>query len=893
MRRRTEEEQREAARLAALTAKTEPYREFQEKYRDSAVDFVLDCIHFPKGKGPTDYQLELLDDLIRYQRISFRGPHGIGKCVCYNDGMRLADGSIVEAHELIGKSFDVLAVDKDLRVVTARAHAWDNGARDVVEITTDKGRVLTRTLNHPLWADTTPLRYSKPEYSMRLRPEGSWIAAGELTIGSAVAVYLGTETCEPLAMSDEAIKLAAYLIGDGNTTGGNLRITQVEGASLDEIRACCDALGAELRYIDRYDYRIVTKGIRGSGKYKNPVRDLVSAWGMRGVGAHDKCFPAWVWRLDNRQLAMFISRLFACDGWAHSGVGTSGKARNEIGLTTTSAMLARDTSRALLRLGVHAETRTKKTAWTHAGERRFGAAHTVAIHDAPNILRFTEHVGIFGKETQVDALAAQCRSRSVKEQQKWRGANLPTHLAWERVSSLRVIENQPTVAITVPGVETFLTEFVEHNTAFDAWVIHWFALTRDGEDWKLPTTASAWRQLTKFLWPEVHKWARSLRWDLIGRSPYSGRTELHTLSLRLATGEAFAVASNNVATIEGAHADALLYLFDESKTIPAETFDAAEGAFSGAGEDTPREAFAIANSTPGEPQGRFYDIQSRKPGYEDWHVRRVTKEEAIGAGRISSEWAEQRKRQWGEDSAVYQNRVEGEFASSDEDGVIPLAWVEAANDRWRQWEDAGKPGSDVLTCVGVDVSDSGTDRTVQAPRYGDSIDTLRYTAKEETMETAGRVAGLLNRHPKAYAVVDGIGIGAGVVSRLREMFKRERIHSFIASEHSDATDRTGELGFINMRAEVWWGMRERLDPTYGPTVALPPDDVLTGDLTAPHWKVASNGKIQIESKEQIAKRLERSTDAGDAVVQAFLVIRQPPSAVAISGNARPTAAFRQ
>jgi hypothetical protein len=421
------------------------------------------------------------------------------------------------------------------------------------------------------------------------------------------------------------------------------------------------------------------------------------------------------------------------------------------------------------------------------------------------------------------------------------------------------------------------------KTAFDAWVIHWFALTSDGEDWKLPTTASHWRQLTKFLWPEVHKWARSLRWDLIGRPPYDERFELLKLSLKLRTGEAFAGAAGDPQTMEGAHADRILYLYDEAKIIPAELFDASEGAFSGAGDDTAREAFAIANSTPGEKQGRFYDIHRRAPGYEDWHVRHVTKEEAMAAGRMSADWAEQRKRQWGEGSAVYMNRVDGEFASSDDDGVIPLAWVEAANERWRGWDEAGRPGREVLTAVGVDVSDSGEAKTVVAPRHGDAIDELRYTAKEETMETAGRVAGILSAHPEARAVVDVIGIGAGVVSRLRELFPDvNRVEAFNSAERSDAVDRSGELGFANRRAEVWWGLRELLDPSYDATLALPPDDVLTGDLTAPHYKVLSGGKILIESKEQIEKRIGRSTDAGDATAFAFARVKGAVHSGAVS-----------
>lgn len=47
------------------------------------------------------------------------------------------------------------------------------------------------------------------------------------------------------------------------------------------------------------------------------------------------------------------------------------------------------------------------------------------------------------------------------------------------------------------------------KSAVASWLVLHFALTNDGEiDWKLPTTASVWRQLTKFLWPEIHKWSR-------------------------------------------------------------------------------------------------------------------------------------------------------------------------------------------------------------------------------------------------------------------------------------------------------------------------------------------------------------------------------------------------
>lgn len=400
------------------------------------------------------------------------------------------------------------------------------------------------------------------------------------------------------------------------------------------------------------------------------------------------------------------------------------------------------------------------------------------------------------------------------------------------------------------------------KTTTAALLLLWFAATRDGEDWKAPTTASAWRQLEKYLWPEIHKWARRLKWNRLGCEPWSER-QLLSLALKLQTGEAFAVASDNSDLIEGAHADHLFYVFDEAKAIPEPTWDAAEGAFS-----TPGEIFVLAISTPGAPMGRFYDIHRRKPGYEDWWVRHVTVEEAIRAGRIDPAWVEQRRRQWGERSAVFQNRVLGEFAASEEDGVIPLAWVEAAVERWLELRDAGKLWEQPVTRIGVDVARGGGDVTVLAPRAGWTVPELVTVDVRDTMAVVGRARALQRRHGGT-AVVDVIGVGAGVFDRLRE--EGAAVEPFNAAERTDHLDRSGEFGFVNVRSAAWWNLRELLDPDTGEPVALPDDDELVGDLTAPRWRVTSGGKIQVESKDDLRKptRLGRSTDKGDAVVQAF------------------------
>lgn len=433
------------------------------------------------------------------------------------------------------------------------------------------------------------------------------------------------------------------------------------------------------------------------------------------------------------------------------------------------------------------------------------------------------------------------------------------------------------------------------KTTMVSGLIIWFALTREdmckseGGDWKIVTTASVERQLTKYLWPEIRKWTKdnAMAWESLGRKPFDRRTELLYTQLKLEYGEAFAVSSDDPANIEGAHADHILYIIDEAKTVSAATFDAIEGALMGAGE-----ILAFAISTPGEPNGRFYEIQSRKPGYEDWWVRFVTLAEAMAAGRITEDKVEQRKRQWGETSAIFLNRVLGQFAVDALDGLIPLSWAEAAMNRgstlaeWRKKEQeiAGKNETPwmpkkylydgLANAVSCDVGGSG-DASVIAARVGFECLPLLSFHSEDTMVVTGLVCNAIAEYGQpnfTYAVIDTNGIGAGVGHRLRE--QNYDVEFFNASSGSPFTDESGELEFLNRRSATWWGMRQLLDPGRKgrgePEVILPEDEELLGDLCTPRYKRHSQrGRIQVEDKAAIRKRIGRSTDRGDAVVMVF------------------------
>lgn len=270
---------------------------------------------------------------------------------------------------------------------------------------------------------------------------------------------------------------------------------------------------------------------------------------------------------------------------------------------------------------------------------------------------------------------------------------------------------------------------------------------------------------------------------------------------------------------------------------------------------------------------------------------------------MSQSWQDARRRQWGEESAIYKNRVLGEFAASEETGVIPLAWVEAANRRWLAWKEqqeqpdpqAHKKPKPQLTAIGVDVAWEGSDRTTIAPRLGDVIETIEIYRKQDPLKTAERVAQIQNARG-GIAVVDVIGLGAGTVLRLRELGKP--VIAFVAgaaailgkkkigdtatgaTKPTRITDESGEVEFADMRSAAHWHLRELLNPANGHAIALPPDDALAqgpdeeppslaGELCAAQWDLVGGGKIKVESKDDIFKRLKRSTDLADPVVQAF------------------------
>lgn len=208
----------------------------------------------------------------------------------------------------------------------------------------------------------------------------------------------------------------------------------------------------------------------------------------------------------------------------------------------------------------------------------------------------------------------------------------------------------------------------------------------------------------------------------------------------------------------------------------------------------------------------------------------------------------------------------GDFQMGREDDpyqVIPSDWVLAAQERWKTTPRPEVP----QTALGVDVARGGKDKTVITPRWDYWVGEPHVYPGASTPDGPA-VAALVLNHREGMAVinVDVIGVGTSVYDTLNGL--TSPVIPINGAEGSAARDKSGQLGFVNLRAEMYWKVRETLDPTSGQGICLPPDRELMADLCAPRWKLTPRG-IQIEAKEDVAARIGRSPDKGDSAVYAL------------------------
>jgi hypothetical protein len=213
----------------------------------------------------------------------------------------------------------------------------------------------------------------------------------------------------------------------------------------------------------------------------------------------------------------------------------------------------------------------------------------------------------------------------------------------------------------------------------------------------------------------------------------------------------------------------------------------------------------------------------------------------------------------------------GDFAAGISDDpwqVIPTAWIEAAQARWKPRAPKGE-----MLSQGVDVARGGKDNTVIANRHQADdnpwwFDEAKVYPGSET-PNGPMVAGLTiaERRDNAPVHIDVIGVGSSPYDVLNGM--GVQVIGVNVSEKAVAHDKSGRLSFFNLRSYLWWRFRELLDPANDTGIALPPDKTLAKELAAPKWSVAGY-VVKVQSREEIIATLGFSPDRATAYILASM-----------------------
>lgn len=392
----------------------------------------------------------------------------------------------------------------------------------------------------------------------------------------------------------------------------------------------------------------------------------------------------------------------------------------------------------------------------------------------------------------------------------------------------------------------------------------WWVDTHPADQTLVVTTAPSVKQVHAILWEEIRKIHSgaglpgevqiSDNWLIGGRLVGFGRKP----------------QDHDRDAFQGLHRKYLLVIIDEAAGIPEWLWGSARDIATG------EHCRMLAIGNPTDPSSYFRRVCRPDSG---WNVIKVSVFDSpnftgekvaktVSEDLTSHKYIEDAKRDLGEGSPMWKARILGEFPDVDEFSVIPLGWIYQAQERWAAWDEAGRPTQiGWRRVVGADIARFGNDKTCFAERVGDAILTPRIMARGDTQHTATLLGAELNGERGDIAVVDTNGVGAGVFDTVKK--NGHLAMGVNVGTRTDMTDSSGQVQFYNIRAAVYWKLREALDPARNPTIMLPPDDNLASDLSTPHWKTVPGGKIVIESKDEIRKRLNRSPDRGDAVCLAW------------------------
>lgn len=381
-------------------------------------------------------------------------------------------------------------------------------------------------------------------------------------------------------------------------------------------------------------------------------------------------------------------------------------------------------------------------------------------------------------------------------------------------------------------------------------------------------TANTGDQLRTKTWSELAKWLKlCVTRDWFKLSTSKGNLSLvSTLSPETWRCDAQTCREENSESFAGLHAmgSTPFYIFDEASAIPDRVWEVSDGGL------TDGEPMRFAFGNPTRNQGRFFEAFHRQR--HRWHTAQIDSRTVAGTNK---QQLEAMATDWGEDSDYVRVRVRGLFPSAGDLQFIGSRAVEAAMTR----EETGVSDWSAPVILGVDVARFGDDKTVIFPRIGRDARSFlpKIFSRLSTMETVHRVIEQVDMfaslgRPVSAIIVDGVGVGGGVVDRLREL-------GHTVMEVNGGGKARNDAAYANVNAESWATMKAAICEG---GLRLPQMRELADDLTGREYGFTDRHQLRLEKKDDMKKRGLASPDLADALALTYAV---PVGAIAI--NATP------
>ena len=164
--------------------------------------------------------------------------------------------------------------------------------------------------------------------------------------------------------------------------------------------------------------------------------------------------------------------------------------------------------------------------------------------------------------------------------------------------------------------------------------------------------------------------------------------------------------------------------------------------------------------------------------------------------------------------------------------------------------------------IGIDVARFGDDKSVFCFRRGRYCSEFKSFAKFDNVAVANQATHYIRQYKPARVFIDAGGVGGGVIDILNDRGFKKIVRAVMFGGKALADDR-----YHNRRAEMWDELRQWLQSI--PPVKIPDDEILCAELTSVNKKYDSRGRLQLEEKDEIKKRLGRSPDMADALALTF------------------------